>query len=375
MTSTTTCLRAPHFRAARARSRWRLRGGPRPRVSFARDPARPSRPRRRAAPCRHRAPPLARGAGQRLEALARAGRAGEPGRQSSARASVRASAIGRYAPRPRRAARAGLDALGIPRGEGPRGVRQLRARRLDDPGVGRERPVDRGGLVDLGSEPGQLVADRRVAFVEAFGRAARGALEELGVAQASALQLELRLLAGPGIELVDLAELPPEKVLPLGSSALVGGRGPRAHARWRRARRPVRRRARGRREGARTRRGSRRESTGRSGTRSRAARRCRTGRTRSRRAASRYIDVRSRRRGSRVSWRDWTTRRTTSSPAPPGSRLLPVGPRRASRKAPRRALRPRPPRPPSGRAPAARALRARETARRRASTSRRRSRR
>ena len=121
--------------------------------------------------------------------------------------------------------RAGLDALGIPFARALAASASSARAALDDPGVGRERPVDRGGLVDLGSEPGQLVADRRVAFVEAFGRAARGALEKLGVAQARAFALEVHVLAGARVELVDLPELPAEKVLPLGPAALLGGRG------------------------------------------------------------------------------------------------------------------------------------------------------
>ena len=64
------------------------------------------------------------------------------------------------------------------------------------------------------------------------------------------LVLELGLLAVARVELVDLAQLPAEEVLPLGAAALLGARGLElAHA-PRRGRRPARRRAPARPRGA-----------------------------------------------------------------------------------------------------------------------------
>jgi hypothetical protein len=103
------------------------------------------------------------------------------------------------------ARRARLDVLGIAR-ERPRRVRELGARRLDGARDGRERLVDRGGGIEVGRDARELIADRAFAFVEAVGSALSGGLELLRVTKTSALALEVRLLAGRGVELLDLLQ-------------------------------------------------------------------------------------------------------------------------------------------------------------------------
>ena len=109
--------------------------------------------------------------------------------------------------------------VGVAR-ERARGVGELGARRLDGARERRERLVDGGGRVEIGRDARELIAHRVLALVEAIGGALRRVLELLGVAEARALALELRLLAGRRVELLDLLELEREEVLALGAVAL-----------------------------------------------------------------------------------------------------------------------------------------------------------
>src|SRR6202044_2068669 len=119
----------------------------------------------------------------------------------------------------REALGAALDPLRVAR-EGTRGLGQLEPRALDGARERGQRGVDLGRALELARDARELVADGPLALVEPLGRTAGRPREALRMTEACPLVLEILLLPGLRVELVDLAELEDQKLLALGATAL-----------------------------------------------------------------------------------------------------------------------------------------------------------